>query len=224
MIGLDNDLNELTDDDVISKVRDGYTRHFEILINRYKKKIVNFIHKMIFDYDEAQSLAQDVFVKVYQTIANYQMQDNFQAFVFTIAKNLTLNYIKKQKRMSWFSSSLPASTEEKHFRVDGTQHADMERSQQETALTEGLKKLKENQRVALIMKVYMELSYNKIAKITGWSVPKIETLISRAKSSLKDIVRSNYQFQDPGPGPAKKTRKQNENLQENVLRNVLKVR
>jgi len=48
--------------------------------------------------------------------------------------------------------------------------------------------LKENQRIALILKVYLDFSYKNISKITGWSIPKIETLISRAKKSLKNKI------------------------------------
>lgn len=189
-----------SDDQVVQSVRDGNTRNFEILLDRYRGKLVNFIHKMIFDYDEAQSLAQDVFVKVYENIHKYKMQANFQAFIFTIGKNMTLNYIKKQKRISYLSGFLSGSAENKHFRQEGRQHENMELAQQDTMLTDALKSLKENQRLALILKVYMEFSYKKIALITGWSEPKIETLISRGKSNLKARVRSQTQYADGSGG------------------------
>jgi len=177
--------NVFSDDDVVRSVREGNTRNFEILVDRYKKKIINFIHKMIFDYDEAQSLAQDVFLKVYESIKKYKSQDNFQAFIFTIAKNKTLNYIKKQKRVLLFSGFLSRDAENRHFQAEETQYAVMEKHQQEEMLTAALKNLNENQRIALIMKVYLDFSYKRIEEITGWSVPKIETLISRGKSNLK---------------------------------------
>jgi len=179
-----------SDDDVVRSVCDGRIQNFEILINRYKKKIINFIHKMIFDYDEAQSLTQDVFLKVFEGIKKYRTQDTFQAFVFTVAKNLTLNYIKRQRRFQWFSSHQGTpDNEERYFRTEGTQQEDMEKGQQEELLNKALKSLKENQRIALILKVYLDFSYKKIATITGWSEPKIETLISRAKSDMRDYIR-----------------------------------
>ncbi|MDQ1353215.1 MAG: hypothetical protein QG657_3521 [Acidobacteriota bacterium] len=179
---------EYSDDDIVRSVREGYTRNFEILIDRYKKKIVNFIHKMISDYDEAQSLAQDTFIKVYQSIPKYQSMDNFQSFIFTVAKNITLNYIKKQKRIQFFSSFLSPAEENKHFQTKDTQHALMEKKQQEEIISTAIKNLNENQRLALILKVYLDFSYQKIEEITGWSIPKIETLISRAKTNLKTQV------------------------------------
>jgi len=199
-----------SDDDVVRSIREGNTRNFEILVDRYKNKIINFIHKMIFDYDEAQSLAQDVFLKVYESMKKYKSQDNFQAFIFTIAKNKTLNYIKKQKRVLLFSSFLSRDAENRHFQAEETQHAIMEKNQQEEMLTAALKNLNENQRIALIMKVYLDFSYKKIEEITGWSIPKIETLISRGKSNLKQQILSMENSR--------------ENLQERSKKNVLEVR
>ena len=219
-----------SDDDVVRSVREGNTRNFETLIDRYKNKIINFIHKMIYDYDEAQSLSQDVFLKVYETIERYKMQDNFQAFIFTIAKNITLNYIKKQKRVLFFSNFAPGNDnaakkyENRYFQAEETQQEAMEKEQREELLTAALKTLNENQRIALIMKVYLEFSYNQIAEITGWSVPKIETLISRAKCSLRDKIGSFLNDGAPKGGVGRKVKRLQEEMQEKSRSDVLRVR
>ena len=181
-------MNTFSDDEIIRSVKEGRIQNFEILIDRYKKKIINFINKMIYDYDEAQNIAQDVFLKVYETLKRYKMEDNFSAFIFTIAKNLTLNYIKKSKRTVLFSSFFSQQTGEKHFRYEGRQEEHYQENQNEERLIAALKALNENQRLALILKVYLDFSYNRIAEVTGWSIPKIETLISRAKSNLKNNI------------------------------------
>jgi len=212
----------ISDDDLIRSVQEGRIRYFEVLVDRYKKKIINFIHKMIFDYDEAQSLTQDVFLKVFENLQRYKAQDNFQAFIYTIARNLTFNHIKKQKRISWFSGSLPNQTEEKYFRSEETQHASLEQSRQEEIITKGLKSLKENQRLALILKVYLELPYNRIAEITGWSIPKIETLISRARSNLKTIIQEHMQTLN-SPAIIDPTHRHHP-LQENSSKKVIEMR
>ncbi|NIO81768.1 MAG: hypothetical protein GTN53_14340, partial [Candidatus Aminicenantes bacterium] len=92
-----------------------------------------------------------------------------------------------QKRVLFFSSFAQEDSndgreyENRYFQAEETQQAAMEKDQQEELLTTALKTLNENQRIALIMKIYLEFSYNQIAEITGWSIPKVETLISRAK-------------------------------------------
>jgi RNA polymerase sigma-70 factor (ECF subfamily) len=178
----------LSDDEVIQSVRDGNTQHFEIIVDRYKKPLINFITKMLSDYEEAQNLTQDVFLKVFKTLNRYQRKDNFQAYIFTIARNLTINNIKKRKRVVLLSSIITGKRDEEYFRHDPDHHSDIEKKIQEHQLTEALRTLKENQKIALILKVYLEFSYKKIAEVTGWSIPKIETLISRAKRHLKNKI------------------------------------
>lgn len=178
-----------SDDEVIRSVISGRTRDFEILVERYKHRIVNFINKMIYDHDEAQNISQDVFLKVFETLKKYKMQDNFQAFLFTIAKNLTLNYIKKQKRITYFSSLLPRSGDAKHFSYEAGQENRIINQEDEALLLMGLRQLNENQRLALIMKIYLRWSYNRIAEVTGWSIPKLETLISRGRTNLVKFMQ-----------------------------------
>jgi RNA polymerase sigma-70 factor (ECF subfamily) len=187
-----------SDDDLLCSVREGKTQNYEIIVNRYKKKIINFIHRMIYDYDESQNLAQDVFIKVYESIKKYKSQENFQAFIFTIAKNITLNYIKRQRRTLLFSSFSTGNSKNQYFRVEGTQQTILEKNQQEEMITAAIRTLNENQRLALIMKVYLDFSYKKIAEITGWSIPKIETLISRAKTNLKNKILFQNDLQEKG--------------------------
>ena len=174
-----------SDDEIIKSIKTGKTQNFEIIINKYSKKILNFINRMIFDYDESQNISQDVFLKVYENLNRYKMEGNFQAFIFKIAKNLTLNYIKKRKRVLFFSEHFSNSIEGKYFQYEATQYKSIEDKVKEELLISSIMELKENQRIALILKVYLDFSYKNISKITGWSIPKIETLISRAKSSLK---------------------------------------
>jgi len=177
-----------SDDEIIKLIKKGKTQNFEIIINRYNKKILNFINRMIFDYDESQNISQDVFLKVYENLNRYKMEGNFQAFIFRIAKNLTLNYIKKRKRVIFFSEHFSNTVEGKYFRYESTQHENIENKRKEELLVLSIMELKENQRIALILKVYLDFSYKNISKITGWSIPKIETLISRAKKSLKNKI------------------------------------
>ncbi len=185
---LKEEIAGFSDDEIISSVKEGKVQNFEILINRYKTKIINFVFRMILDYDEAQNITQEVFLKIYKNIKKYREKNNFQSFIYTIAKNMTLNYIKKQNRVIFFSGFSREKEEEKYIRIEGTQADEIEKTEKDKLVSEALRALNENQRLALIMKVYLGFSYNKIHEITGWSIPKIETLISRAKQTLKKKI------------------------------------
>jgi RNA polymerase sigma-70 factor, ECF subfamily len=177
-----------SDDELIRSVLGGASGDFELLITRYGKKIINFINRMIFDPDEAKSIAQDVFLRVYENLPHYKPENNFPAFLFKIARNLTLNWIKKNKRTVFFSRMLGKDFQRSGFTAGEDPEHGVEDRQRQDILNRGLKSLTEDQRLALILKVYLDFSYRQIAEITGWSEPKIETLISRAKASLKKSI------------------------------------
>jgi RNA polymerase sigma-70 factor (ECF subfamily) len=183
---MDNEL--LSDDEIITSVLEGRTRDFEILIHRYSGKIINFINSMTSDRDEAQSIAQDVFLKIYQNLPYYEKQNKFSAFIFKIAKNMTLNWLNRQKRTVFFSRLLGREFNQAPFRQAPVHAIDLEQSERDEKISQNLRSLPEEQRIALILKIYLEFSYKQIREISGWSIPKIETLISRAKSRLKKNI------------------------------------
>ncbi len=176
----------ITDDTVIERVRSGDTSAFAILVERYNRRILGFIFRMINDQDEAENLAQDVFIKVYEKIGDYRTEDNFQAYIYRIAKNMTLNYIKKSSRSSPFSTLFRKTDEDSRFMSKGEQENLLLSEKRGEWINTALRELPENQRLALILKVYLQLSYVEIADITGWTISKIETLISRGRTGLKN--------------------------------------
>ncbi len=184
----DNIKEEFSDDDVIRSVKAGNIKNFEVIVNRYKVKIVNFVFRMINDYDEAQSISQEVFLRIFVKIKKYKENGTFQSFIFTIAKNTSLNYLKKRKRFSFFSELSEKKGGDHIPSEDELPSEKLRKTEKEKLVLNGLNNLVIDQRVALILKVYLGFSYKKIAEVTGWSQSKIETLISRGKSNLKKYV------------------------------------
>jgi len=182
------DEQKLTDDEVVAAVLGGRSRDFEILVRRYSSRIIHFIARMTADSDEAQSIAQEVFLKIFQNLAYYRAQNNFSAFIFKIARNMTLNWLNRQKRTVFFSRLLGRELDKAPFRQETPRFSPQDRREREDAVTRNLMLLSEEKRLALILKVYLEFSYKQIHEVTGWSVPKIETLISRAKSRMKKNI------------------------------------
>ena len=191
------DEQNLTDDEVVAAVLSGRGQDFAILVRRYSVRIIHFVARMTADPDEAQSIAQEVFIKIYQNLSYYRPQNNFSAFIFKVARNMTLNWLKRQKRTVFFSRLLGRELDKAPFRQEAPRLSAQERGEREDAVTRSLMLLSEEQRLALILKVYLEFSYKQIREVTGWSVPKIETLISRAKSRMK----KNILLQESGGEP-----------------------
>ncbi len=179
----------LTDDEVVISVLNGRRQDFEILVRRYSTKIIHFVTRMTGDADEGRSLAQDAFLKIYQNLPYYRRENNFSAFIFKVARNLTLNWLKRQKRTVFFSRLLGNELSQPAFRQDAPRLSPHDQGERDSLVSLQLRLLPEEQRLALVLKVYLEFSYKQIADVTGWSVPKIETLISRARSRLKKSIR-----------------------------------
>ncbi len=178
----------LTDDEVVSSVLNGRKRDFEILVRRYSSRIIHFVARMTADNDEARSITQDVFLKIFQNLPYYRRENNFSAFIFKIARNMTLNWLNRQKRTVFMSRLLGRDLGRDPFRLDPPRLSPQEQDERQDQVTLLLRLLPEEQRLALVLKVYLEFSYLQIREVTGWSVPKIETLISRAKSRLKKNI------------------------------------
>lgn len=196
------DDTRLTDDEVVASVLDGRRQDFEVLVRRYSERIIHFVARMSGDGDEARSIAQDVFLKIYENLPYYRRENNFPAFIFRVARNMTLNWLKRRKRTVFFSRLLGHELERLPLRQDPPRVPALEREERELELTRRLRRLPEEQRLALVLKVYLEFSYKQIAAVTGWSVPKIETLISRAKARLKKGIR----LQESGGEPVVEAR------------------
>jgi len=178
----------LTDDEVVTSVLNGCSRDFEILVRRYSSRIIHFVARMTADNDEARSIAQDVFLKIFQNLPYYRRENNFSAFIFKIARNMTLNWLNRQKRTVFMSRLLGRDLGRDPFRLDPPRLSPQEQDERQDQVTRLLRLLPEEQRLALVLKVYLEFSYLQIREVTGWSVPKIETLISRAKGRLKKNI------------------------------------
>jgi len=99
-----------------------------------------------------------------------------------------LNWLNREKRTVFFSRLLGREFNKAPFRQEPPRLSAHDQSKRDSEIMRNLLLLPEEQRLALILKVYLEFSYKQIREFTGWSIPKIETLISRAKSRLKKNI------------------------------------
>lgn len=180
---------ELSDDDIIRRIQAGNTEDYAILVRRYQAGLTRFLSHFIGDADEAESIAQDAFVRVYSALPGYKPQGRFKAFLFTSARNLGINFIKQRKRTMPMSDIFSPGRESEHLRSDETPDISLERDLRLSQLDMALRSLSHNQRLALVLKVYMQYSYKQINEVTGWSIAKIETLISRARTNLVRLIK-----------------------------------
>ena len=158
----------------------GNTKAFEGLMEKYYRRILNFIYRYSNNREVAEDLTQEVFMKVYHARHSYQPKAQFRTWIYTIAKNLSLNEFKKF-RFSVLENELIQSVEDNNPRAD-QMLADQEMVQ---VIKKAIGELPENQRLAVILHRYEDFSYEEIAQTMGLSVQAVKSLLNRAKESLR---------------------------------------
>jgi RNA polymerase sigma-70 factor, ECF subfamily len=182
---------EIPSEDLMARIAKGDDDAFEILVNRHQTSILNLIYRFIGDRTQAKDLAQEVFIRVWQSAKNYKPKAKFTTWIYRITANLCFNELKYARRRKLFQFLRSDADNEIHGEKDfpdGSPSPEdlllaKERSHQ---ITQALQGLPENQRMALVLKRYDGLSYDEIAQILGCSVSAVESLLVRGKRTLQE--------------------------------------
>jgi RNA polymerase sigma-70 factor (ECF subfamily) len=181
------------------RVKGGDMEAFEALVEKYKQPVVNVMYRMIHDLEEAEDLAQNAFIRVYQSADRYEASAKFSTWVFTIARRLCLNEIRRRGRHP--ADSLESSQTEdenrpaKQFQDNQTfsppqafLHGELERK-----IQDAMAELPEKQRLAISLCQENELSYEEIADVLECSLSATKSLIHRGRETLKQRLKPYLQ-------------------------------
>jgi len=182
-------------EDLMARIAEGDEDAFEILVGRHQTSILNLIYRFIGDRTQAKDFSQEVFLKVWQAARSYEPKARFTTWIYQITVNLCLNELKSARRKKWFQFLRFGEDQENTIEdviVDPSPSPEdlllsRERSKR---ISEALQGLPANQRMALVLKRYDDLSYNEIAGILGCSVSAVESLLVRAKRTLQKKLAS----------------------------------
>ncbi|MGD0565952.1 MAG: sigma-70 family RNA polymerase sigma factor [Candidatus Goldiibacteriota bacterium] len=187
------------DDDIrlMLGVKAGNQESFNRLVDKYSKAIINYIFRFTGSREDAQDLAQDVFIKVYNSAKNYVPSAKFTTWIYRMANNTAIDYIRKKKSRGIHTSldeHIESGSAEMHgASTDGKiKPADEMMENEEIAenVRQALLKLPDNQRAAIIMKIYEDKPYSEIAQILGTSIASVESLLFRARQALKSRLKT----------------------------------
>src|SRR5262245_58566545 len=175
-------------------VKAGDEQSFGLLLQRYRTPLVNFLYRMVRSREQAEDLAQEVFIRVYRARAEYVPSAKFTTWLFRIATNLALNSLRdhrRQKQEISMDAPLTADAEdgdEKPFEV-ADKHPTVEQEMVEEVrrnmIRHAIEKLPEKQRAAVLLHKYQELDYSEIAKILSCSESALKSLLFRAYEALR---------------------------------------
>jgi RNA polymerase sigma-70 factor, ECF subfamily len=175
-------------------VKAGDEQSFELLLQRYRTPLVNFLYRMVRVREEAEDLAQEVFLRVYRARQDYVPSAKFTTWLFRIATNLALNSVRdnRYQRME-VSLDAPVTVDsedgdEKVLDV-AEKNPNIEQHLIEEArkkmIRHSIDKLPAKQRAAVLLHKYQELDYGDIAKILECSESALKSLLFRAYETLR---------------------------------------
>jgi RNA polymerase sigma-70 factor (ECF subfamily) len=181
------------------RVKRGDRAAFAELVEKYKQPLVNFIFRTLRDESESEDVAQNTFLQVYKSRDRYERTAKFSTWLFTIARNLCLNEIRRRSRH-------PAeSIEESHAEYEDQPRQQYEDKSHIAApekllhgelaqkIEEALADLPENQRTAILLCRQDEMSYEEIAEVLDCSLSATKSLIHRGRETLKEKLKPYLQ-------------------------------
>ena len=179
------------DAQLMLRVKNGDLEAFEVLVESYKQPVISVIYRTLKDLTEAEDLAQNVFVQVYKSAARYEPSAKFSTWIFTIARNLCLNEIRRRSRHPAFSldqamesedSFVPQQFEDRRMDCASTEAM---RNELVHKIDAALDDLPENQRTAVVLYRTKGLSYEEVSEVMGCSLSATKSLIHRAREILR---------------------------------------
>jgi RNA polymerase sigma factor (sigma-70 family) len=173
-----------SDERLIALLRAGNDAAFDVLIGRYRTRLLAFSRHMLGSREDAEDILQDVFVAAYNAILADQREINARPWLYRIARNRCLNHLRR-----------PApdgrDTMDDQLHANGTTTADIVHKRADLRhLLADVQKLPETQRTALLLREIDSLTYDQIAHAMETTIPSVKSLLVRARMSLAEAAEA----------------------------------
>lgn len=187
-------LDSWDDSKVVAAYLAGATRAFDELVDRYQKRLLNFVYRTIGDRERAEDLVQEVFVRVHRHLHRFDQSKKFSTWIYTIASNLAKNELRNRGRSplvlfqtikkNWEADHRPLQFEDRHQRPD-----DLFRKRHLRELVDwAVRQLPEHHRVVFVLRELEGKTYEEIAEITGCNLGTVKSRLNRARNRFAQVI------------------------------------
>ncbi|MGC2237316.1 MAG: sigma-70 family RNA polymerase sigma factor [Pyrinomonadaceae bacterium] len=182
-------IKSLTDGELIETAISGREDSFEELVRRYQRPITNYVYRMLSDYDASLDVTQEVFIKVYNSLARYSSDYKFSTWLYRIAHNAAIDYMR---RNSVNQQSIEAENADGTYQLQiesprPNPEQERERSEWRTEIESVVKCLPTVYRELILLRHAQDLSYDEIAEITNLPLGTVKNRLFRAREMMRDI-------------------------------------
>ncbi|MGE5567690.1 MAG: RNA polymerase sigma factor [Rhodospirillales bacterium] len=166
---------EVEDRDLIAKARRGAVEAYNLLVSRWEKRVFNYLLRLVRDREDALDLSQEVFLKAYQNLGKLDNAERFAPWLFRIAHNEAFSLLRKRR------PEIDVLPDENHpqpaFPIELS-----------LAVETALARLSEDQREAVILKIYQGFKFEEIAEVLSCPVSTVKSRLYTALDLLKDAL------------------------------------
>ena len=190
-----NDLNQLPDEELILEYQQSNDeRAFEILVQRYKNPLTNYVFRFVGDFDVCSDIVQETMIKFHRYKDNYSSIAKFSTWIYTIAGNLARTEYRRRQRKRFVSVSdygedhKPYEIPDECYRPDVLTDSGIK----DKIIQDALLKVKESFREAVILRDIQGMTYEEISEITGLNVGTVKSRINRGRVQLQELLKDIY--------------------------------
>jgi len=179
------------DNELISKVLRGDHLAYAGLVNRYQNYVFTLTLRLVKNREEAEEVAQDVFIKAYKYLADFRGDSKFSTWLYTIVNNTCISFLRKKKLIIHSLDDervfAKADNQDAGFRADG-----VEQKSRHVMVGEAISRLKPDDASIITLFYKNEQSLEEIAQVLGLEVNTAKVRLHRARARLKELMETHY--------------------------------
>ena len=184
--------------ELIVQLQQGDEAAFKKLVDEWQHMVYNTALGIVQNADDADDITQEVFIQVYRSVSSFKGDSKFSTWLYRIAVGKALDHEKKKKRQKRFGfvQRLFGGDGEEQIHAVEFDHpgVQMEKKERANELFNALQQIPDKQRIAFTLHKLEGQSYQEIAEIMNTSLYAVESLMSRAKTNLKTVLKNYYEI------------------------------
>lgn len=184
-------ISEKTDEELVEFVQNKRTETFDLIIKRYENKLLRYGRRFLFNYENVEDAVQNIFIKVYININDFDISKKFSSWIYRIAHNHFINIIKKNKKESYLFFDADII-----FSFPGKEDNALEKIKKEEEKKEiekNLNKLKTKYKEPIILYYFEEKDYKEISDILRIPISTVGIRLKRGRDQIKKIYGKGKQ-------------------------------
>jgi len=178
-------MNEISDGEIILLFKSDMQKSFRLLVDRYKERLYWHIRKMLLSHEDTDDVLQNVFVKVWMNLKDFNSDSKLYTWLYRIATNEALNLIGERKRKVFGNTIEISNILEANLESDVYYDGDMI----QTELQKAILKLTDKQRLVFNMKYFDDMKYNDMAEILNLSVGTLKATYHNAVKKIEETLK-----------------------------------